>query len=306
MVSVPDVVRNKALAAGATEWLRDLPELVESLVDEWGLSLGRVYDGGTEAFVAEATIVDDGTPAVLKVMVPRSAGRDLAVEEITVLRLCRGEGCVEMLRCDEARGAFLVERLGPSMFDLRLPFEQRLPTLVDVAAQVWRPVPPGTGLPTGGEKGLWLADTIATLWEKLGRPCDRWVIDHAVDTAKARAAAHDDANAVLVHGDVHQWNTLQTLDGRAWKLVDPDGLEAEPEYDLGIIMREDPIELMADGNPRNRSRWLAERTGLDEVAIWEWGVVERVSTALVCIEVDLQPVGGQMLDAATAIAATAR
>jgi hypothetical protein len=25
-----------------------------------------------------------------------------------------------------------------------------------------------------------------------------------------------------------------------FKLVDPDGLLAEPEYDLGIVMREDP------------------------------------------------------------------
>ena len=30
-----------------------------------------------------------------------------------------------------------------------------------------------------------------------------------------------------------------------YKLVDPDGLVAEPEYDLGIVMREDPVELLA-------------------------------------------------------------
>jgi len=34
---------------------------------------------------------------------------------------------------------------------------------------------------------------------------------------------------------VHQWNTLEAPEGFA--LVDPDGLLAEPEYDLGIIMR---------------------------------------------------------------------
>jgi streptomycin 6-kinase len=43
---------------------------------------------------------------------------------------------------------------------------------------------------------------------------------------------------VLVHGDVHQWNALQA--GAGLKLVDPDGLLADAEYDLGIIMREDP------------------------------------------------------------------
>lgn len=29
------------------------------------------------------------------------------------------------------------------------------------------------------------------------------------------------------------------------------------------------------------------------MAIWEWGVVERVSTGLVCTEIGLQPVGRQ-------------
>jgi streptomycin 6-kinase len=39
-------------------------------------------------------------------------------------------------------------------------------------------------------------------------------------------------------------------------------------------------------------------TGLDPVAIWEWGVAERVSTGLLLTEVDLQPVASQMLAAA--------
>ena len=76
---------------------------------------------------------------------------------------------------------------------------------------------------------------------------------------------------------------------------------AEPEYDLGIIMREDPVELMS-GDPHRRARWLADRTGLDATAIWEWGVVERVSTGLLATKVGLQPVGRQMLQAADQIA----
>ncbi len=87
-----------------------------------------------------------------------------------------------------------------------------------------------------------------------------------------------------------------------FKLVDPDGLEAEPEYDLGIIMREDPLDLMV-GDPTARAEWLARRTGLDPRAIWEWGVVERVSTGLLGTSVGLQPVAAQMLAAAERIAA---
>ena len=103
----------------------------------------------------------------------------------------------------------------------------------------------------------------------------------------------------LVHGDVHQWNTLEAPGG--FKLVDPDGLLAEAEYDMGIVMREDPVELL-DGDPYRRAHWLATRTGLDATAIWEWGVVERVSTGLLGTAVGLQPVAGEMLAAADRLA----
>lgn len=121
-------------------------------------------------------------------------------------------------------------------------------------------------------------------------------MDHALRCAARGVAAHDDARAVLVHGDVHQWNALEVRDG--FRLVDPDGLLAEAEYDMGILMREDPLELLDDNDPRERARWLAASTHLDPTAIWEWGVVERVSTGLLCTKVDVQPVGRQMLAAA--------
>ncbi|HMH92141.1 MAG TPA: hypothetical protein VK586_13790 [Streptosporangiaceae bacterium] len=73
------------------------------------------------------------------------------------------------------------------------------------------------------------------------------------------------------------------------------------EYDLGILMREDPEDLLA-GDPRDRSRWLARRCGLDETAIWEWGVVSRLETGLVCTQVGLQPAGRQMLQVADRVA----
>lgn len=115
-------------------------------------------------------------------------------------------------------------------------------------------------------------------------------------------AAYDEERAVLVHGDVHQWNALVT--GNTFKLVDPDGLLAEAEYDMGVVMREDPLELL-DGDPFDRARSLAAECDgkLDPVAIWEWGVVERVSTGLLLTRIGLQPFGRQMLFVADRLAA---
>jgi streptomycin 6-kinase len=156
---------------------------------------------------------------------------------------------------------------------------------------VWRPAP-DAGLPTGAEKGRWLIDFITRLWDELDRPCTERAVDYALQCAARRISAHDDERAVLVHGDVHQWNVLQSADG--YRLVDPDGLLAEAEYDLGIVMREDPEEML-DGDEDVRARWLATRTGLDADAIVEWGAVERVSTGLLGTRDGLQPIAGEML-----------
>ncbi|MEV0842328.1 aminoglycoside phosphotransferase family protein [Actinocatenispora sera] len=295
MIEVPDAVRNKARAAGVEGWLERLPALVAGLEADWSIVVGRPYTRGSEAFVAEATRAD-GAPAVLKVLVP-GLGNESA-NEATALRIVGGEGCPALYRYDTDRGALLMERLGRPMFELGLPLSRRLELLCDTAARIWRPAP-DSGLPTGAEKARWLAEFSARLWEELDHPCSEKVVEHALACARRRERAHRDEKAVLVHGDVHQLNALQSDGG--FKLVDPDGLVAEAEYDLGVLMRGDPVELLA-GDPVERASWLAARTGLDPVAIWEWGVVERVSTGLLCTQIHLQPLGRDTLRAAEAVA----
>ena len=290
------MVRNKALAVGAARWLEELPGLITSLERDWRITVGRPFPDATEAFVAEvlpSAGPSAGPSAVLKLMIPRAG--DHARNEITVLRLAGGRGCARLLRADADRGALLLERLGRPLHQLALPLARRHEILCATAALLWRPAP-GCALPTGADKGRWLCDFIAATWLELDRPCSEGAVEDALACAARRVAAHDDERAVLVHGDVHQWNVLEAGPGvkLGFKLVDPDGLLAEAEYDLGVVMREDPVELR-HGDPHERARWLARRCGLDATAIWEWGVVERVSTGLLCTRIGLQPVGREML-----------
>lgn len=295
--SVPDVVRNKAIAAGASDWLATLPHLIDELAGEWGFTAGEAFPGGTESHVVEVEL-EDGTPAVLKLLVPHRG--DAARLEIAALRLAAAEGCPEVYAADGARWAVLLERLGPSMFDLGIPICRRHELLAAAAQRFWWPVD-DTRFPSGADKAQWLKDFVERSWVELEQPCSRRAVEYALVCAERRRLAHDDATAVLIHGDVHQWNALQAGDG--FKLIDPDGLLAEPEYDLGIIMREDPIELL-EGDPWERAHRLAALTGCDPTAAWEWGVVERVSTGLLCTEIDLQQVGRDMLAAADLIASS--
>ena len=295
MFQVSDVVRNKAAVAGASRWVDQLPNLVRELADEWALTPLRPLTGGTESFILEVRRAD-GSRAVLKLLIPR--GVDVTRNEIVVLQLADGEACPRLFKHDEERGALLMERLGRPMSELQIPVLRRHELLCSAAARLWRPAP-DCSLPTGAEKGRWLIDFITATWEALDHPVHERIVGHAIVCAEHRIAAHDEERARLVHGDVHQWNALESADG--FKLVDPDGLLAEPEYDLGIIMREDSVELLEEG-PWNRTHRLARLAGLNATAIWEWGVVERLSTGLHCLQVELRPDGRDMLAAAEAAA----
>jgi Aminoglycoside/hydroxyurea antibiotic resistance kinase len=114
-LDVPDEIRRKVVADGNAAWLDELPSVVESLVQDWSLTIGGTFRGGHAAFVVEATLAD-GTAAVLKVGVP-GIRRELGYEA-AVLRLADGDGCARLLRDDLDRDALLLERLGASMYDV--------------------------------------------------------------------------------------------------------------------------------------------------------------------------------------------
>ena len=138
MVEIPAVVRNKALAAGASTWLDNLPGLVDELEQEWALVVGPPFEGATEAYVPPASL-SDGSSAVVKLLIPRAG--DAARNEITALQLADGDGCVRLLRDDVSCGALLLERLGRSLHDVGLPVGQRYEILTAAAARFWRPAP---------------------------------------------------------------------------------------------------------------------------------------------------------------------
>ena len=287
-LDVPDTVRNYALAEGYEVWLDDLPALVQSLAHDWSLTVGATLRGGHAAFVAEAT-TSSGTRAVLKVAVP-GGGQQLR-REAAVLRLADGVGCAQLLRHDLDRDVLLLERLGSAMYEVIADPALRHDTLCDLATRLWRPVGEDTDLPTGADRAHGYAERLPRLWQLTGRPCSRATLDDAIQCAERRCRAHDDRTAVLVHGDVHDANALTAGTG-TFKLIDPDGVRAEPACDLGTILRCNPD---VDDDLRTRAERLALRTGVDATAIWEWGTIYRVIGGLHSRRVGFQPFGNQLL-----------
>lgn len=287
-IDVPDEVRNKVVADGNAAWLDELPSVVESLAQHWSLTVGPTLRGGHAALVLEATLAD-GTAAVLKVGVPGT--RHALTFEAAALRLADGDGCARLLRDDLERDALLLERLGAAMYDVVPDPATRHDMLCGVAARLWRPVGPDVDLPSGADKARRYADLLPRLWEETGRPCSQEAVEDALACVDRRRRAHDDRRAVLVHGDVHDFNALQAADG-TFKLVDPVGLRAEPAYDLGTIVRCNPD---SGDDLRARAQRLAARTGVDATAIWEWGTIHRVVSGLYSRSIGFQPFGDLLL-----------
>ena len=293
---VPAVVHNRAVAVGAERWLRELPALLAELEAEWGFVTGATYPDATEAYVAAATLAD-GTPAVLKLLVPRDG--QLARQEIEVLRRTDGDGCARLLRHDASRDALLLERLGRSLSQLGLPIERRHEILCATAARC---------LAAG-------ARHVAPLGRDTGASVDR---RHAHALGAARPAVHGTRHRPRrrLRRSAHLGPRRRACRARARRRAPVEHARSRRRVQAGRSRRAPrrgrvrPRDHHAGGSARTAHRRPARSgsvagvaSGLDARAIWEWGVIERTSNGLLCLRDGLRPAGDEMLVAADRLAA---
>ncbi|MGW7087414.1 aminoglycoside phosphotransferase family protein [Streptomyces sp. NPDC054871] len=310
-IEVQSLVRQKALSLGGLgeRWLAELPGLVRDLERRWSIEVGSSLPGGSASYVARAR-TRDGRDAVLKVSLPAP---DFA-DQVRTLRLAEGRGYAQLLAHDLNRHALLLEALGPSMDRLGLAPRQQMETLCAMLRSAWR-VPRAAVLTAdpAQDKARALGEMVGRLWESLGRPCSERVVTRALAYAERRAAAFDPGRCVVVHGDPHPGNALRVTAPRVgaeagFVFVDPDGFLADPAYDLGVVLRDWCGELRgldgvaAGGLVRSYCALLADLTGSDQRAIWEWGFLERVSTGLYVLDFGAEELGQPFLDTAELLA----
>jgi predicted kinase len=292
-VTVPErlALSLRALGAAGETWLAGLPGLLAGLAAEWSVTVGARLEDSHAAYVAEA-VTHDGTQVVLKAAIPPGIdGFAPFGQELAALRLAGGDPYAGLIRYDVPRRALLLERLGRPMAGLGWPASRQVDVLARTAARGWHPVPGDGSLHTGAEAARWLAGFISAAWEDLDQPCPEAAVDLAVRCTAAREAAFDPGRAVLVHGDVHAFNALQTPEpAEGFRLVDPVGLVAEPAHDLGVIQVRGVqgwIGDLAAGDPQQALEIVARRcrragrlAGADPEAVWQWAFAELVSTGL--------------------------
>jgi streptomycin 6-kinase len=288
-LNIPDKVRRTALSfgAGGEAWLSSLPDQIERIARDWSLTLGEASGGGTEAYVVFVK-TREGEDAVLKLTI---AGIDPTRQELRTLRAANGRGYVKLLRADEAQNVMLLEKLGPQLHALALPEARVMEIISATLKEAWQVKPEGPAFATGAERAREFGGVVATNWAPLGKPCPERTFDAVLLAASRRELAFDPAQAVLAHGDAHEWNTLQAPGSiTGFKFVDPDGAFAERAFDLAIPMREwgavrPAGDLLALG--RRRCALLSRFTGVSSAAIWDWSLVQLAWNAFLLLQVGL-------------------
>jgi streptomycin 6-kinase len=283
--------------------LDGLPELLGDLVDRWSLTLGEVYGEGLG--VPVVAVHADGMPAVLKVdrVGPRFTAQVAALEE------GHGRGYAAVLASDAARGAVLLERLGESLASSGLAPSAQVDHLAAALRLAWEvPVSLAAEVTPGEDKAAELAGIVRRFRQE--DDLDRWgaALDRAHELACHLSATRDPDRDVLCHGDPHAGNALQGKGIPRYKLVDPDGFRCEPEYDVGVTVRDFSREILAiRDHPAARTRHdllcqrAADLTGTDVDRVGQWAFVERVTTGLYLRWFDDDDAAESFLDSATVL-----
>ncbi len=294
---IPSLVVSRAKSVGTVgeAWLANLDNMVSELEKEWHISVGDALPGGTHALVANAD-GEHGEKYVLKIDMPENLGGEFS-NSISTLKILDGNGCAKLYAYDIARKACLLERLGEPINRLGYSVNEQLQIICGALQKVWKTPFVNDGLPSGKDSVVWFRQFIGETWEKLNHPCSFQVIEQAFSYLQSREHALNPDEFVLLHGDAHGGNTLETLSGDGFKLIDPDGIFYEEAYDLGVLMREWVSEYEQDPMKEGKKRcaYLHHLTGVCEQAIWEWGYLQTVSTAFVLRQIGQEKTGQQML-----------
>jgi streptomycin 6-kinase len=216
-----------------------------------------------------ATLVD-GRAAVLKLSFPEPE----SAQEGAGLAHWDGEGAVRLLDADPLRNALLLERAEPGtpLWDVENDEEATL-IAASVAARLWRrPVPEGHPFRIlADEAEAWAAQTLA-VWERLGRPFERRLVDAA--STFARELARSQPRVVLCHQDFQGSNILRAH-REPWLAIDPKPIVGDPAFDVASLLRDRRWSIRADVVER-RLDLLGAELGLERERMRGWGVVHAL------------------------------
>lgn len=269
--------------------MADLDTIVAQVTAMWRLKVDSVFAPSSEGLVL-AVRQENGTKAVLKLGLP---GVDLG-RQAHVCRLAGGGVFPKVLAHDQDFNALLLETFGRSIGKLNWSPDSEMQAVCHTLQCLWRTPVTGADFSSSGRShAYWMRNIIERKYRELPTHCEVETRDLAIDYAMERADSHQDTAGVFVHGDIGRNNVVTLLDGSEapgaeCRLIDPIGIYAEPACDLAVFMKGPhyswPLNSDLIRLARERCARLAELSGANERAIWQWGFVGRVVLGLTLTE----------------------
>jgi streptomycin 6-kinase len=273
-LDVPSGLRWWRSQPGGADWLASLPRLVAECAELWGLEVDAAYAGSHVSLVAPASLFD-GRLAVLKINFPDPESE----HEPDALLHWDGRGAVRLLLFDRERSALLVERCEPGTALWEVADEEEANRIAaGVLRRLWRPPPSDHPFRLLVEEAAGWAQELPVVWEQLGRPFERHLLDEAV--ALARELGTSQGEPVVLHQDYHGGNVLRA-EREPWLAIDPKPLVGEREFDAASLLRDRRDELVADTSPQRRVRRRLDQIAgdlyLDRERMRGWAIVHALA-----------------------------
>lgn len=249
-------------------WLRDLPDFLNRIAKHLNLKIDNPFTDLSYNYTAPA-VDQNGEHVVFKCGLPN---KELTTE-IAALKHFNGQGAVRLINANADEGWLLLERCEPG---------QRLKTIkdddqasiiaVNVMQTLWKPIDKPESFPM-------VSDWLSTL--KPVKPIPNRLIDAAQQIAKDLLKSQ--SAVVLLHGDLHHDNILSS-EREPWLTIDPKGVIAEREYEVGAFMRNPLTMLLTKSILNRRLDLISEYTGFDRQRLLHWSFVQAVLAAFWCVD----------------------
>lgn len=260
-------------AQDGDDWLAKLPEAAEQAVSLRELTVERVHvPGGRSSLVVLVRLADD-TPAVLKLVPPRSRPES----ERAALAHWNGLGAVRLLDPSAADGALLLERLHRDVSVRSLPEAKALLEAAGTLRRLWVQPPADHRFETVAERTGRQADAMRAAADGEVGP----LVDAALAAREELLAG--DAEVRLLHGTFRQSKVLQG-DRVPWLAVGPDPVVGECAFDLARLVRDRVEDLIASPSgssiTRRRVKKLAESLDVDQERLRGWTLFRAVESGV--------------------------
>lgn len=275
------------------QWLTDLPQLVDHIAQDWGLTTLIPVENMSYNYVVKA-LTENGTPVVLKL----SCDKEGYESERNALQHFDGQGAVKLLDHRDDLKAMLLQQAisGKTLKEIKNP-ETVMQDYVEVMHKLH-------SVPFSNRAGF---RHIKEWLESIDKANADHIPDPLLRKAKAlKTKLLDTLQApIVLHGDLHLENIIKHQKG--WFVIDPKGIIGEPEFEIAAfdLLRQTEIE------SSNAIRELLDRrikrlstvAGLDPLRVRNWVFVRLVLSAAWFIEDKGDPrwclkLAGHMVDRA--------